>query len=78
MTVNRVRPLPCGILCGRFRISPGLIHETRQALQRFFESGRHEGGHEGLCYWAGREKAGVTRQTGDRPKSRRSTSAEAS
>ena len=60
MTVHRLRPLPRGILRGRYRISPSLIHDTQQALQGFFESGRHEGGHEGLCYWAGREDADLT------------------
>ena len=60
MTVHRLRPLPRGILRGRYRISSSLIHETQQALQEFFESGRHEGGHEGLCYWAGREDADLT------------------
>ena len=60
MAVRRVRPLPRGILCGRYRISPGLIHDTQQALQEFYELGRHEGGHEGLCYWAGREDADLT------------------
>ncbi len=60
MAVQRVRPLPCGFLRGRYRISSGLIHDTQKALRGFFESGRHEGGHEGLCYWAGREDADMT------------------
>ena len=60
MTVHRVRPLPRGILRGRYRMSPSLIHDTQQALLKFFEAGCHDGGHEGLCYWAGREHADRT------------------
>ena len=60
MTVYRIRPLPRGALRGRFKISPNLIDETRRALTTFYDAGRHEGGHEGLCYWAGREEQHVT------------------
>lgn len=60
MTVYRIRPLPRGILHGRYRISPSLINDTRQALLGFFEAGLYEGGHEGICYWAGREDADLT------------------
>ena len=42
---------------GRHEIAHGLIASTREVLQTFDEAGRHEGGHEGLCYWAGREEA---------------------
>ena len=45
MTVYRVRPLPRGILRGRYRISPNLINDTQQALRGFFEAGRYDGGH---------------------------------
>ena len=60
MTVYRTRPLPRGALHGRYKISPKLIDDTKQALRTFYEAGRHEGGHEGLCYWAGREAPDVT------------------
>ena len=60
MTVYRTRPLPRGTLRGRYRISPNLIDDTQQALRTFYEAGRHEGGHEGLCYWAGREASDQT------------------
>ena len=56
MTVYRTRPLPRGILRGRYKISANLIDDTQQALSVFYEAGRHEGGHEGLCFWAGREE----------------------
>ena len=58
--VHRTRPLPRGPLRGRYRIAQGLIESTRRALQTFDEAGRHEGGHEGICYWAGRESSGLT------------------
>lgn len=45
---------------GRYEIAHGLVASTREALQTFDEAGRHEGGHEGLCYWAGREEANST------------------
>ena len=56
----RTRPLPCGALRGRYRIAADLIAETQLALRTFDESGRHEGGHEGICYWAGREEPHLT------------------
>ena len=58
--VHRIRPLPRGVLRGRFRISHNIIEDTRQALRAFDEAGRHEGGHEGICYWAGREQPNLT------------------
>ena len=61
MTVRRMRPLPRGTLRGRYEISANLIPETRRALLAFHDAGRHEGGHEGICFWAGREEFGVTR-----------------
>ena len=60
MTVHRTRPLPCGTLRGRYRMADALIAETQLALRTFDESGRHEGGHEGICYWAGREEPHLT------------------
>ena len=53
--VLRTRPLPQGILRGRYRIAPDLIDRTRDALTSFYEEGRDEGGHEGICFWAGIE-----------------------
>lgn len=60
MTVYRTRPLPRGALQRRFQLSDDLISQTREALQAFYEAGRHEGGHEGICYWAGQEQFGTT------------------
>ena len=60
MTVYRTRPLPRGALRGCYRISSNLIDDTQRALRMFYEAGRHEGGHEGLCYWAGREEPDLT------------------
>ena len=60
MTVHRTRPLPRGTLRGCYRIADNLIAETQRALRTFDEAGRHEGGHEGICYWAGREEPHLT------------------
>ena len=53
--VYRERPLPRGVLRGRYRIASNLVDLTRAALTMFYEAGRHEGGHEGICFWAGLE-----------------------
>ena len=58
--VHRTRPLPRGILRGRYQITQNLISETQIALRAFDEAGRHEGGHEGICFWAGREESHLT------------------
>ena len=60
MTVYRTRPLPRGALRGQYKVAANLIDDTQRALRSFFEAGRHEGGHEGLCYWAGREEPNLT------------------
>lgn len=60
MSVNRTRPLPRGALQGRYRLADDLIVKTRGALRLFDEAGRRDGGHEGICYWAGREGLGPT------------------
>ena len=60
MTVYRTRPLPRGALQGCYRLAGELIVKTQQALRLFDEAGRHDGGHEGICYWAGREGLGPT------------------
>lgn len=57
----RTMPLPHGELRGEYRISTNLIRETRSVLRSFYELGRFEGGHEGICYWAGREEHHLTR-----------------
>lgn len=59
--VMRRRPLPTGPLRGRYWMSDGLIKDTRRALLTFYEAGRRDGGHEGICFWAGLEGPGVTR-----------------
>ena len=58
--VNRTRPLPCGPIRGQYRVSSDLIDQTRQALSGFYEAGRNDDGHEGICFWAGTERPGVT------------------
>ena len=60
MTVFRTRPLPKGRLHGRFLTTPDLVDQTRHALSTFFEAGRADGGHEGICFWAGREGVHAT------------------
>ena len=61
MTVNRIRPLSRGAIRGHYEITYDLIASTQRALREFDEAGRHEGGHEGICYWAGREESALTR-----------------
>lgn len=58
--INRIRPLPTATLRGHFRLATGLIDETREALSSFFEAGRRDGGHEGICFWAGTEQPSTT------------------
>ena len=55
MTVHRTTPLPLGRLRGQFEIASNLVAETHRALHTFYRLGRYEGGHEGICYWAGVE-----------------------
>ena len=57
----RRHPLPRGQVRGRYRISDDLVAETRRALSTFYEAGRADGGHEGLCFWAGLEGSDVTK-----------------
>jgi len=56
MRVIRIRPLRTRSQRGRYQIANNLIYETRLALSSFYEAGRAEGGHEGICFWAGRER----------------------
>ena len=67
----RRRPLPRGLLRGRYWMSDGLIAETRRALLTFYEAGRGDGGHEGICFWAGLEGPDVTRLPETRPRRQR-------
>lgn len=61
MTVHRTRPLPRGSIRGHYTISSTLLADTRRALRCFYRAGWRDGGHEGLCYWAGREEPGLTK-----------------
>lgn len=60
-SVFRTRPLPRGSLQGRFTVMRQVMTETRRALLKFAVAGAAEGGHEGICYWAGTEWQGHTR-----------------
>lgn len=60
MNVYRTLPLPRGELRGKYQFTVDIIDLTQRALTVFFEAGRHEGGHEGICYWAGRESFSMT------------------
>jgi len=55
MSVYRTKPLPSGPLRGRYLIAAPLIDATREALISFALAGIHDGGHEGIAFWAGRE-----------------------
>jgi proteasome lid subunit RPN8/RPN11 len=58
--VYRTRPLPVGPLRGRFLIPEALVTATRESLTRAATSGKHEGGHEGLVFWAGLQSHDLT------------------
>ena len=55
MPVYRTRPLPHAQLRGQFFVPEAVISATQQALVEFAFDGIHDGGHEGIAYWAGRE-----------------------
>jgi proteasome lid subunit RPN8/RPN11 len=59
-TVWRRRPQPAGDLRGRYLVPEGVIARTRDALVEFALLGLHDGGHEGLVFWAGLESAELT------------------
>jgi proteasome lid subunit RPN8/RPN11 len=54
-SVYRTRPLPVGDLRGSFILAESIIPATRDALVSFALAGIHEGGHEGMAFWAGLE-----------------------
>lgn len=58
--VYRKTLLPSGGLRGIYFVSEPVITATREALQSFALAGIHDGGHEGIVYWAGRELGAVT------------------
>jgi len=60
VSVNRRRPLPQGDVRGRFRVGAQVMARTREALVTFAESGKSDGGHEGLVFWAGEESNDAT------------------
>jgi len=60
MSVYRTRPLPNGTVRGRYLIAAPMIDATREALISFALAGIHDGGHEGMAFWAGRECGDVT------------------
>ena len=59
--VHRISPLYLGDLRGHFLLTRDVIDNTRVALRQFYEAGAYEGGHEGICFWAGREEPNLTR-----------------
>lgn len=57
--VYRTKPLPQADINGTFIVSAPIIEATKKALTSFALLGLKQGGHEGLCYWAGRELGSV-------------------
>jgi proteasome lid subunit RPN8/RPN11 len=55
LPVYRTRPLPMGDLRGSFILAESVLPGTREALVSFALGGIHDGGHEGMAFWAGRE-----------------------
>lgn len=51
--VFRCRPLPSSELRGRFVLADGVLEATRRGLVSFAVAGIHDGGHEGMVFWAG-------------------------
>ncbi len=58
--VYRTRPLPAGELRGTFFVPEPVVSATAEALVSFALAGIHDGGHEGIAYWAGREMDDAT------------------
>ena len=57
--VYRTKPLPRADITGTFIVPAPIIEATREALTSFALLGLRQGGHEGVCYWAGREFGSV-------------------
>jgi Prokaryotic homologs of the JAB domain len=55
--VYRTRLLPTGDLRGSFILAESVIPATRDALVSFAVAGIHDGGHEGMAFWAGLENS---------------------
>jgi len=53
--VYRTKPLPRGVIRGRYVVAEPLIPATHDALISFALAGIDDGGHEGIAFWAGRE-----------------------
>ena len=59
--LDRAELLPHSVIRGRFELADNVINKTQLALQHFYNLGRHEGGHEGICFWAGTETEKLTK-----------------
>jgi hypothetical protein len=55
LPVYRTRPLPTAILQGQFFVPQEVLSVTSRALVDAALAGIHDGGHEGLVFWAGKE-----------------------
>jgi proteasome lid subunit RPN8/RPN11 len=53
--VHRTLPLPIRDLRGSYLVVEPILQATREALLSFALAGIHDGGHEGMLFWAGRE-----------------------
>lgn len=53
--VYRSKPLPRGLIRGRYLIAEPVINATRDALIGFGLDGIDDAGHEGMAFWAGRQ-----------------------
>jgi len=60
VSVYRTKPLPTGPIRGRYLIAAPVIDATREALISFALVGIDDGGHEGMAFWAGRERGDET------------------
>lgn len=60
LPVYRTKPLPVAPIRGQFFVTEFVLQATRQALVDTALSGIHDGGHEGMVLWAGREEGEAT------------------
>jgi proteasome lid subunit RPN8/RPN11 len=58
--VYRTTPIPRGEIRGRYLVAEPVIGATQEALISFALAGIHDGGHEGIAFWAGREAPDYT------------------